>query len=171
MGLVQYKAFGLLALDSCSLLVFSPSFASFRVLGFLIWLSNGRLESQSVCLYIAQDAWNRKVLRWKCLDKPNRCEYHTNPGPKLYFFFSDYVCRRCELSTSGDTFQHQDYLKDWIPCVDISVRSSLPARDVCRAYALVTGSRFLCIRETLRRRFERLGRLLRYFFKSPSGKL
>ena len=131
MGLVQYKAFGLLALDSCSLLVFSPSFASFRVLGFLIWLSNGRLESQSVCLYIAQDAWNRKVLRWKCLDKPNRCEYHTNPGPKLYFFFSDYVCRRCELSTSGDTFQHQDYLKDWIPCVDISVRSSLPARDVC----------------------------------------
>ena len=36
--------------------------------------------------------------------------------------------------------------------------------------ALVTGSRFLCIRETLRRRFERLGRLLRYFFKSPSGK-
>ena len=52
----------------------------------------------------------------------------------------------------------------------ISARWSLPARDILVCSSVVTGSRFLCIRETLRRRFERLGRLLRYFFKSPSGK-
>lgn len=110
---------------------------------------------------------NKRALRRKWQDYLNQ---RYNRAEIIVFFFSDYVCRRLNFQHPETPFQQQDYLKVWIPCVVISARWSLPARDIWYWSTVVTGSRFLCIRETLRRRFERLGRLLRYFFKSPSGK-
>ena len=110
---------------------------------------------------------NKRDLRRKWQDYLNQ---RYNRAEIIVFFFSDYVCRRLNFQHPETPFSIKIASRSGSHASIISARRSLPARDICWLSTLVTGSRFLCIRETLRRRFERLGRLLRYFFKSPSGK-